>query len=152
EPLANLRDVRRQLWPFEHDRRVNARYEPAAIAHDLTRTREEIQTGRVLPARIRISVVTADVAGGGRTEHRVDHGVAQHVAVGMTVRSSLERHNHTCKYQWTSFDETMEIVTRTDTRRRGHRRARRCQIIGGRDLDVAFVALHHLHRMSCLLS
>ena len=53
--------------------------------------REQIEARRVLPARIGVRKVPADVAEAGRAENRVGDGVADDVGVGMPERAALGR-------------------------------------------------------------
>src|SRR5690606_19258528 len=71
EVAANGRQVGHELRALEDDRDVDVGDAPAAPGDDGDRPREQVETRDVLPARIRVREVLADVVGTGCTAHRV---------------------------------------------------------------------------------
>ena len=80
---AHLVDERGNLRPFEHDGHVDVLDHKPLRLHQAHGVTQHPSTRRPLPARIRVWIVLADVSGADRPKHRVDHGMTDHVGVGV---------------------------------------------------------------------
>ena len=89
DTVANRVDMRRQLRTLEQHGHVDARYRQSAIASDLDGSRQQVKSRRVLPRRIGIGKVTADIAKRSGAEQSVADRMNQRIAVRMCNRAGL---------------------------------------------------------------
>ena len=148
QSIANGGEMRRELRTLENDGRVDAGDAPAAAADDLDGAAEQVEPRRVLPLRIGIGKMLADVPGARRAEQRVGERVTEDVAVGMAERTALERQRDAGQDERPALDEPMQVVARADAREPGHGGADVREIVRRRDLHIALVAGHDAHRVS----
>ena len=80
---ANRVDVRRQLRLLRDDDDVDVDDRIARVVHDGHRAPQQLDAVGVLPGRIGVGKVTADVARARGAEHRVGHRMADRVGVGV---------------------------------------------------------------------
>ena len=89
--LADQLDVRSETRAFADDRRVDIADRIARAADLLDDRLQQLRRIGVLPARVRVGKVRADVAEGRRAEERVDDRVDQHVRVTVSLEPRLAR-------------------------------------------------------------
>ncbi len=62
---------------------------------------------------------SADVAGAGRAEHRIDDGVAHHVAIGVAEWSPVGHELDAGQHERTAVDQAVQVVAGAHARRAG---------------------------------
>ena len=102
--------VRTKLGAFADHHRIDVNDAETASFEQLAGVLEEKEAGRVLPLRICVREMRADVAEGGGTEKRVAECVAEDVSVGMADGAFVERDLDAANHQLAAFLEAMQIV------------------------------------------
>ena len=81
---------------------------------------DEIQAAGIVGRRIILGKVGAQIAVGKGAGEGVDHGMTEHVAVGMGVEPVVGRDRHTAEHQGLSGHQAMDVVAQPDPLIRVH--------------------------------
>src|SRR4029077_7590020 len=84
------------------------------ISQHADRRLQQIQAGCSLVLRIRRRKMAADVALPGGAEQRVDHGVGQHVSVGVAVEPDGMFDMHSAKDERATRAKRMRVIAGAD--------------------------------------
>ena len=106
-------DMIADLRRLEDDGHVDVADLEPAVVHQRDDATQQIEAVRVLPPRIGVGKMAADVAEAGGAENRVGQRVADDVGVGVAERAALGRDGHTAQHQRPAGDEAMKIVAGT---------------------------------------
>ena len=83
---------------------------PTVAAYQTRHVPQEVSGVRVLVRRVAGGELPADVAQPRRPQQRVDDGVQQRIAVAVAQEAPVVRDEHAAEHQWTSLDETVDVV------------------------------------------
>src|SRR5262245_58937149 len=149
-------DVTADLRLLEHDGDCDVADLESLRGDHLDGAREQVDARRVLPARIAVREMTADVALTDGAENRIGHRMAHDVGIGMPERADVRRDRHAAEDERPAGYEAMQVVAGAGAAGpRGQRLAIRelrdrfgdWQILRGGDLDVRRLTLDDLDRV-----
>jgi hypothetical protein len=154
---ANRLVMRRKLRLLGNDDDIDVDDRVARLAHNGRRTTQQLDAVRVLPRRIGVREVTADIASTGSAQHRIRDRVTDHVAVGMRLQPFFEWNAHPAKDERPPRHEPVQVISVANAQRRRLRRTRgemlrHGQIVRRRDLEISWVAIHDANGVTCPLS
>ena len=117
------------------------------------RVGEEPVGGGAAPLRVARREMGADIAVGQGAEQRVRQGVQDHVAVRMGDDAAVMRNLDAAEPDMVAIAEGVHVEARAEAGHIGHRRAfhaplRLREIRRMGELDVAGIALEHVHRQT----
>ena len=71
---------------------------------------QELGAGRILPFRVGVGKMSADVPETGRAEHGIRDRMTDHIRIGMAERAAIARHVDATEHEPPAFDEPVKIV------------------------------------------
>src|SRR5215469_10102420 len=89
--LAHFREMGTELGPFKNHDRIHMLNAKMLLVEKAPRVLEKLQAVRVLPPRIAVRKVRADITESRRAEQRIAKSVSHDIAVRMTDRAFVKR-------------------------------------------------------------
>src|SRR5260370_21669782 len=103
--------MRAQLRFFGDEDRSHVRYAELAFSQQMADALQKSQARHILPFRIGIREMRADVAQASRAEQRVANRVCQRIAVGVSHGSFVERNFDAAEYKFAAFRKAVKIMS-----------------------------------------